>query len=116
MGILRGKAMPKTAVGGASKRPAARVCRLSALLTVAALVTGCSSTLSSLPPALGGLPADTPAAPADQQKLAYPAVHDMPPPRQSTVLTPEELKKVEAEMVLARERQTKQAKQPAKNE
>lgn len=64
-----------------------------------------------MPPAMGGLPAGAPqptAAPA-----AYPAVHDMPPPRQDVVLTKEEQKKAEAELKAARARQEKEAGLPA---
>jgi hypothetical protein len=50
---------------------------------------------------LGGLPADTPAKPATQ--LAYPAVHDMPPPRAKAVLTEDELKRTEQELIAARD-------------
>src|SRR5437016_3406895 len=114
MGIFRGEAMHEAAVRRAKKRHAAVWVRLAGELTAAVLVAGCSYTLSSLPPSIGGLPPDTPPAPAAEKQLAYPAVHDMPPPRQSTVLTPDELKKVEAEMVFARDRQTKRAPQSAK--
>jgi hypothetical protein len=74
----------------------------------------CSSTFSSLPTQLGGMPADTPqtsAAPA-----AYPAVHDMPPPRQNTVLTEAEQKQAESELTALRERQAKQLGPPAKDQ
>jgi hypothetical protein len=63
--------------------------------------TSTTTTLSSLPKELGGLPADTPAKPATQ--LAYPAVHDMPPPRTKAVLTEAELKRAEQELIAARD-------------
>src|SRR5689334_899816 len=62
---------------------------------------------AALPPQLGGLPAGTPDRAAVAP--AYPAVHDMPPPRPNTVLTPEEQKKAEAELAAIRARQQKQA-------
>jgi hypothetical protein len=65
----------------------------------------CSSTLSQLPSEVGGLPAGTPertAAPA-----AFPAVHDMPPPRTDVVLTKDEQKKAEEELAAARANQAK---------
>ncbi len=68
---------------------------------------GCSSTLGSLPTELGGLPAGTPERPATP--AAYPAVHDMPPPRPNTVLTEDEQKKTEAELAALRARQEKAA-------
>ncbi|MGZ3412009.1 MAG: hypothetical protein ACXWJW_08900 [Xanthobacteraceae bacterium] len=67
--------------------------------------------MSSLPKELGGLPADTPAAPAT--KLAYPAVHDMPPPRSKAVLTEEELKRAEDDLTAARDGKRKSAAKPA---
>jgi hypothetical protein len=76
-------------------------------LALAAGLAGCSSTLGDLPPQLGGLPAGTPERPAAAS--AYPAVHDMPPPRQDTVLTADERKKAEAELADLRARQEKQA-------
>jgi hypothetical protein len=79
------------------------------------LVAGCSSTtsmLSSLPPSLGGLPADAPARPPAEQ-TSFPAVHDMPPPRTAATLTPEQVQAVEAEIAFARARQKQQAKAQA---
>ncbi len=72
-----------------------------------ALLAGCSSTLGELPAAVGGLPADAPERPATP--AAYPAVHDMPPPRTNTVLTEDEQKKAEAELAAARDQQAKRA-------
>jgi hypothetical protein len=84
--------------------------RIAGALLVAAALGACSSTLSELPAAVGGLPAGTPerlAAPA-----AYPAVHDMPPPRANTVLTDEEQKRAAADLAAARDRQAKRAARP----
>ena len=72
-------------------------------------LAGCASTFANMPTQLGGLPEgapDRPAAPA-----AYPAVHDMPPPRPNTVLTADQQKKAEAELAALRARQEKQAAQ-----
>jgi hypothetical protein len=90
--------------------------RTFALVLPAALLSlilgGCSSTpISSLPKELGGLPADTPAAPAT--KLAYPAVHDMPPPRSKAVMTEDQLKQAEDDLVAARDGKRKSAAKPA---
>jgi hypothetical protein len=41
---------------------------------------------------------------------AYPAVHDMPPPRGSTVLTDAEQKKLEDDLIAARNRTASEAK------
>jgi hypothetical protein len=89
--------------------------RVSAALVVAAVLAGCSSTsstLSNLPAEMGGLPADAPAGPAPGQQLAYPAVHDMPPPRQTTAMTPEQVKQAEAEMARMRDRPPKPPAEP----
>ncbi len=83
-----------------------------AVLSVAA--SGCTSstshTLASMPEAVGGLPKGTPERPDDGK--AFPAVHDMPPPRPNSTLTPEQVKSVEAEISFARDRQKKQAGAP----
>jgi hypothetical protein len=59
--------------------------------------------MAELPVAAGGMPQGTPARP--QIAPAYPAVHDMPPPRQTVVLTEIERKKAEAELAVIREQQ-----------
>jgi hypothetical protein len=71
-------------------------------------LVACSTALSEMPKELGGLPAGTPA----RQEVApeYPAVHDMPPPRNAAVLTEEERKKVEAELAAMRAEQARRAK------
>ena len=83
-----------------------------AVLSVAA--AGCTSSttnmLANMPEAVGGLPKDTPVRPDDGK--AFPAVHDMPPPRPNSTLTPEQVKSVEAEISFARDRQKKQAGAP----
>ena len=76
-------------------------------LALAASLGACTSTLGDPPPQLGGLPAGTPERPA--QPPAYPAVHDMPPPRPMVVMTEEERKKAETDLAAARERQEKAA-------
>ena len=63
-----------------------------------------------MPNAVGGLPEGTP-----QRKVkptAYPAVHDMPPPRGTTVLTDVERNMLEADLAAARARAAAAAAQP----
>jgi hypothetical protein len=72
-----------------------------------AILASCASTLSELPPQAGGLPEGAPERPANT--LPYPAVHDMPPPRSTAVLTEEEKKKVEAELAAMRDQQARRA-------
>ena len=86
---------------------------LVATLALPIALGGCSSTLSSMPTQLGGMPANTP--PPSAAPAAYPAVHDMPPPRQNAVLTDAEQKQAEAELAALRARQAKQVAIPAKN-
>jgi hypothetical protein len=78
--------------------------RLGAMVFALAL-GACSSTLGELPSQVGGLPAGTPERPS--APAAYPAVHDMPPPRTEVVLTKDEQKKAEEELAAARANQAK---------
>jgi hypothetical protein len=70
-------------------------------------LAGCaSSSLSSLIDSLPreiGLPADAPERPAIP--AAYPAVHDMPPPRPNTTLSAEEQVELEKQLTAVRARQ-----------
>jgi hypothetical protein len=71
------------------------------LIGVAVTLAGCASgpVGDSMPTAVGGLPENTPARPATP--AAYPAVHDMPPPRAAAVLTDAEQKKLEDDLIAA---------------
>jgi hypothetical protein len=51
---------------------------------------------------MGGLPAGAPPRPTTTG--AYPAVNDVPPPRETTVLTSEEQKKLQDELAAERAR------------
>jgi hypothetical protein len=76
-------------------------------LTTATVLAGCSSVGSSIPHAVGGLPEGAPAQPADP--AAFPAVHDMPPPRAEAVLSADERKKLQADLAAARDGATRRA-------
>jgi len=83
---------------------------MAAVLAAAIALTlaACSSTLfSEVPTSGGGLPAGTPERPSSP--AAYPAVHDMPPPRNDTVLTDAEQKKIQSDLNAARDQQTKRS-------
>jgi hypothetical protein len=89
---------------------------LLAALAVAASLTGCSAGPlgEDLPQSLGGLPAGTPAPPA--QPYQYPAVHDMPPPRSTEPMSEEQQYRLEKELNALRDRQEgvqTKAKKPA---
>ena len=64
-----------------------------------------------MPNALGGLPEGTPQRKA--KPAVYPAVHDLPPPRATTVLTDVERNQLEADLAAARARAAAAAAQPA---
>ena len=100
---------------GRQAKPLARLA--AAVLAAAAMASlgGCGSisdkvsqAVASMP--LVGLPANTPERPAET--LAFPAVHDMPPPRTTAVLTADEQRIMERELVSAREVQKTSAKPP----
>ncbi len=81
---------------------------LLAAFAVAASLTGCSAgpladKLEQMPQSLGGLPPDTPRAPA--MPYQYPAVHDMPPPRSDEPMTEEKQMQLEKELNAVRDRQ-----------
>lgn len=82
------------------------------LVTLAVLVSGCSTAqIDAIPQAVGGLPEGVPARRAEA--LAFPAVHDMPPPR-PPVLDAEQQKKLEADLIAIRNRQPNQEKNIAR--
>jgi hypothetical protein len=85
------------------------------LLAGAAIIAGCASShiADHMPAAVGGLPEGAPPRP--ETPSAYPAVHDMPPPRASTVLTSEEQTKIEEELVAARKRAATASGSPGKS-
>jgi hypothetical protein len=64
-----------------------------------------AGTMSEAP--VVGVPTDTPARPADA--MDFPAVHDMPPQRNSVLLTAIEQKKFEDDLLAARDEQQKRA-------
>jgi hypothetical protein len=76
-------------------------------------LASCSTMGGEIPTAMGGLPDGAPER--SQTPPPYPAVHDMPPPRKSAVLTEEEKKKVEAELAIMRAEQARRAQSSAAN-
>jgi len=80
----------------------ARGARAALLVAGVAALAGCStSTFDHLPVAVGGLPENVPPRPAVESK--FPAVHDMPPARQDTVLTDAEKHKLREDLARQRE-------------
>jgi predicted small secreted protein len=66
-----------------------------------------------MPTAIGGMPATVPER--SETQPAFPAVHDMPPARNTKVMTEEEKKRLEAELAVAREQQARRAQSAAAN-
>ncbi|WP_425994107.1 hypothetical protein [Afipia sp. DC4300-2b1] len=76
------------------------------LLLLGIVLGGCASTIADAP--LVGLPANTPARPATPAE--YLPVHDVPAPRQETVLDQAQQDKLEKDLLAARDRQAAGAK------
>lgn len=77
---------------------------------------GCGTVSEKMAGAMASMPGvglspNAPERPAEQ--LAYPAVHDMPPPRTNAVLTGTEQQQVERELMAARDGQKAAAAPPA---
>jgi len=108
------------------QRTRLRVPGLGVAVVAAVCLSGCASmsekfaeTASQLPHV--GLSSNAPARPAE--KMAYPAVHDVPPPRTAAMLTDVEQHKLETDLVSARDQQqtaagiplaSRKKKEPAK--
>jgi len=73
------------------------------LAGVLGLLPACSNLGEVIPASIGGLPVDAPARAASPP--IYPAVHDMPPTRPAPVLDEYSKKKLEDDLVSARDRQ-----------
>jgi hypothetical protein len=90
-------------------------------LASALTLSSCASNMTDmgnklgneLPTAIGGMPQAAPERP--ETPAAFPAVHDMPPARNSKVMTEEEKKRLEAELAVMREQQAKRAQSSAAN-
>lgn len=78
----------------------------AALLSAGAMLSGCTSTFANLP--WVGEPAGIPER--SETPAAYPAVHDMPPARETKPLSEQERKDLETELVATRQRQANPAK------
>lgn len=80
------------------------------VLPVAAVLTGCGSTIADLPSPIG-LPEGVPARPAVAPET--PPVNEMPPARSLKLLTPDELKKAQADLTNVQESQARRANRPS---
>lgn len=73
----------------------------AAIALLALSLGGCASTIADLP--VVGMPAGAPARPADP--AGYLPVHDLPVPRDATLMDAAEQAKIKAELTAARDRQ-----------
>lgn len=74
---------------------------VAGVMLLGVVLSGCASQLADAP--LVGLPANTPARPATPGE--YLPVHDVPAPRQETVLDQSQQDKLEKDLLAARDRQ-----------
>ena len=72
-----------------------------ALLAAVLAAGGCSTQIADLPAV--GLPADAPPRP--KEAGSYLPVHDLPPERAESAMKPDEQKRIQAELIAARDRQ-----------
>jgi hypothetical protein len=84
--------------------------RAAAVAAVASILSGCASVIADMP--VIGLPEGAPPRPAAQAE--YPAVHDRPPRQGDAPLSAEEQRKLEQELIAARESQGKLAEEIAR--
>jgi len=75
------------------------------LTIICATLGGCSIPIADLPGI--GVPANAPAR--SDNPPAYLPVHDVPPPRDDAVLTTDQQKKIQADLLSARDKQTAEA-------
>jgi len=75
------------------------------LIIVCATLAGCSIPVADLPGI--GVPGSAPAR--SENPPSYLPVHDVPPPRDEAVLSPDEQKKIQTDLLNARDKQAAQA-------
>ena len=78
------------------------------LLAASLAVGGCSTQIADLPAV--GLPADAPPRP--KEAGSYLPVHDLPPERAEAAMKPDEQKRIQSELIAARDRQASSGKPP----
>ena len=82
-----------------------RAWTVAALVMLALSLGGCATSIADTP--LIGVPSDAPGRP--KEVSAYPAVHDLPAPRDQDAMDPTEQAKVEKELMAARDHQAEVA-------
>ena len=86
-----------------------RLLAMGGLLAVTLAVGGCSTPIADLPAV--GLPADAPPRP--KEAGSYLPVHDLPPDRAESAMKPDEQKRIQSELIAARDRQASSGTAPA---
>ena len=76
------------------------------LLAASLAVGGCSTQIADLPAV--GLPSDAPPRP--KEAGSYLPVHDLPPDRAEAAMKPDEQKRIQSELMAARDRQASSGK------
>jgi hypothetical protein len=76
------------------------------LLAASLVVGGCSTQIADLPAV--GLPSDAPPRP--KEAGSYLPVHDLPPDRAEAAMKPDEQKRIQSELMAARDRQASSGK------
>jgi hypothetical protein len=76
------------------------------LLAASLVVGGCSTQIADLPAV--GLPSDAPPRP--KEAGSYLPVHDLPPDRAEAAMKPDEQKRIQSELIAARDRQASSGK------
>ncbi|MFO1111067.1 MAG: hypothetical protein U1E61_17975 [Bradyrhizobium sp.] len=84
------------AVGGTIK-----LLMTGVLLAATLALGGCSTQIADIPAV--GLPADAPPRP--KEVGSYLPVHDLPPERTEAAMKPDEQKRIQSELIAARDRQ-----------
>ena len=75
-----------------------RLMMAGALLAATLALGGCSTQIADM-----ALPSDAPARP--KEAGGYLPVHDLPPERAETAMKPDEQKRIQSELIAARDRQ-----------
>lgn len=86
-----------------------RLLMAGVLLAATFAVGGCSTQIADIPAV--GLPADAPPRP--KEAGGYLPVHDVPPERAETAMKPDEQKRIQSELIAARDRQASSGTAPA---
>lgn len=83
-----------------------RLLMTGALLAAALVVGGCSTQIADM-----SMPSDAPQRP--KEAGSYLPVHDLPPDRAEAAMKPDEQKRIQSELIAARDRQASTSTPPS---